>query len=203
MLAAALTGYFTALSLILAIGAQNAFVLRQGLMRRHVFWLCLLCAVSDAVLIAAGVAGFGVVVTALPALPRLMALAGAAFLLVYGGLRFRAAWRGGESLDLNGTGAGLWATLATGAALTWLNPHVYLDTLALIGAVSTGFEPLAQKWAFGLAAASASFSFFFALGYGVRFLAPVMKSPRAWRLFDIGVGAVMWVIAAGLLRSAL
>ena len=196
---AAFTGFATAFALILAIGAQNAFVLRQGLLRQHVFALCLLCAVSDAVLIAAGVLGFGVLVEAFPALPRLMAWGGAAFLFVYGALRLRAAWRGDYEMQLSGRSAGLWATLATGAAFTWLNPHVYLDTLGLIGAISTDFAPGAPKLAFGLGAVTASFTFFFSLGYGARLLAPVMRSPRAWRILDTGIGLTMWALALSLL----
>jgi L-lysine exporter family protein LysE/ArgO len=201
--AAALTGYLTALSLILAIGAQNAFVLRQGLIGRHVFALCLLCALSDAVLIAAGVAGFGALVALWPGFPRLMALAGAAFLAVYGALRFRAARAGEYRMALAGEGAGLAATLAAGAAFTWLNPHVYLDTLGLIGAVSTQFADRGEKLAFGIGATLASFSFFFGLGYGARRLRPVMTSARAWARLDAGIGVVMWALAAGLLAGAL
>ena len=202
MIAAALTGFGTAFSLILAIGAQNAFVLRQGLTGRHVFATALFCAVSDAILIAAGVAGFGWIVTLAPALPRIMALAGAAFLFVYGALRFRTAWTGGEALKKGAEAATLDRVLAMVAAMTWLNPHVYLDTLALIGAVSTGFEG-ADKLAFGLGAVTSSFTFFFGLGYGARLLAPLLATPRAWRALDAVIGAVMWLIAAGLLRSAL
>lgn len=203
MISAAATGFFTAFSLILAIGAQNAFVLRQGLLRAHVFWLALLCALSDALLIAAGVAGFGAVVGLYPGLPRLMALGGAAFLAAYGALRFRAAWRGDYAMVLSGQSAGLWPTLAAGAAFTWLNPHVYLDTQGLIGAISTQYQPVAQKLAFAGAAMASSFTFFFGLGYGARVLAPVMRSPRAWQIFDVIVGAVMWAIAASLLSGAL
>lgn len=203
MIAAALTGYFTALSLILAIGAQNAFVLRQGLLGRHVLALCLFCALSDAVLITLGVLGFGWLVSFNPAFPDIMALAGAGFLLVYGGLRFRAAWRGEYQPDGVAETSRLWPTLLTAAALTWLNPHVYLDTLGLIGAVSTGFAGAAQKLVFALAAIAASFSFFFALGYGARLLQPIMQTPNAWRLFDLLVGITMWLIAAGLVVSLL
>ena len=199
MLSAGLTGFATGFSLILAIGAQNAFVLRQGLMRTHVFWLCLLCAASDAVLIAGGVAGFGLVVSQYPSLPRIMTLGGAAFLMVYGALRFLAAWRGDYALGLAGKSAGLWATLATGAAFTWLNPHVYLDTLGLIGAVSTNYTAHDEKIAFGLSAMAASFVFFFSLGYGARLLAPLMQSPRAWRWLDLLIGLVMWALAVKLL----
>lgn len=194
-------GFTTAFALILAIGAQNAFVIRQGLARAHVFWLCLFCAVSDAVLIAAGVAGFGYVVTLYPSLPRVMALAGAAFLFVYGALRFLAAYRGSYEMQLSGQSAGLGATLATAAAFTWLNPHVYLDTLALIGAVSTDFAPGAERLAFGVGAITSSFVFFFGLGYGARLLAPIMQSARAWRGLDIIIGVVMWALAAKLLIS--
>ncbi|TCO69727.1 LysE/ArgO family amino acid transporter [Rhodovulum euryhalinum] len=197
----ALTGFATSLSLILAIGAQNAFVLRQGLMQRHVFALCLFCALSDAALIAAGVAGFGTLARAAPWLPTALTLGGAAFLLAYGALRIRAALRGGHALAADGRGGSVWAVLGTAAAITWLNPHVYLDTLALIGAVSMRFAPGADRMAFGLGAVAASFVFFFALGYGARLLAPVMASPRAWRVLDLGIGVVMWTIAAGLVLS--
>ncbi|MFC2967473.1 LysE/ArgO family amino acid transporter [Acidimangrovimonas pyrenivorans] len=203
MLAAALTGFLTGGSLILAIGAQNAFVLRQGLLRAHVLPLCLLCAASDALLISAGVAGFGAVVTLAPELPVVMALAGAVFLTVYGALRLQAAWRGDYALVLDGGSRPLWPTLAAGAAFTWLNPHVYLDTLGLIGAVSTRFPALPDKTAFALGAISASFAFFFSLGYGARLLAPVMSSARAWRWLDLFIGGTMWVLAFELVRAAL
>lgn len=201
MISAALTGYFTAFSLILAIGAQNAFVLRQGVLRSHVFVICLFCAVSDALLIAAGVAGFGAMVELFPRLPFILSLFGAAFLLFYGATRFRAAWRGGYEMELAGKGLDMWPALGVVFACTWLNPHVYLDTLGLIGAVSTQFEPTAQKWTFGIAAAVASFSFFFGLGYGARLLAPFMQTAKTWRVLDIGIGAVMWLIAFGLIVS--
>lgn len=196
---AALTGFSTAFALILAIGAQNAFVLRQGLLRKHVFWTCLLCAVSDALLIAAGVFGFGAIVALYPSLPTVMAFAGAAFLLVYGATRFWAAWTGDYEMSVAGQSAGLSATLLTVAAFTWLNPHVYLDTLGLIGAISTQFEPGAARMAYGLGAVTASFVFFFGLGYGARLLAPVMQSPRAWRVLDVIIGVVMWVLALKLI----
>lgn len=199
MFVAAGTGFATAFSLILAIGAQNAFVLRQGLIKAHIFWLCLLCAVSDAILIAAGVAGFGALVTYYPSFPRLMALAGAAFLLVYGAKRLWAAWKGDYAMTLAGKSAALWPTLAVGAALTWLNPHVYLDTLGLIGAISTQFPDPTEKLAFGIGAVTSSFVFFFGLGYGARLLAPIMQSTRAWRILDVIIAVVMWILAAGLL----
>lgn len=199
MIAPALTGFATAFALILAIGAQNAFVLRQGLLRQHVFWLCLLCAMSDALLMTAGVLGFGAIVQLYPMLPQIMAWGGAAFLIVYGAMRLWAAWQGEYALQIAGRSAGLWATLATGAAFTWLNPHVYLDTLGLVGAVSTQFIDPTEKTAFGIGAVTSSFVFFFSLGYGARLLAPVMQSAKAWRVLDVGIGLVMWALAIKLL----
>jgi L-lysine exporter family protein LysE/ArgO len=201
MLGAISTGFATGFSLILAIGAQNAFVLRQGILRRHVFWLCLLCAVSDAILITAGVIGFGAFVSLYPLLPLLMAWGGILFLLVYGLVRFRAAWNGNYEMALAEQSNGLWATLGIAAALTWLNPHVYLDTLGLIGAISTQYATEFLKVAFTVGAVTASFVFFFSLGYGARVLAPIMQSQRAWRILDILIGLVMWLIAFGLFRS--
>lgn len=203
MIAAALTGFATAFALILAIGAQNAFVLRQGLLKAHVFPLCLLCAVSDALLITAGVAGFGALVTIWPGFPTAMAILGAGFLVAYGATRLIAAAKGDYAMTLSGTSAGLAATLATGAAFTWLNPHVYLDTLGLIGAVSTSYPGLMEKMAFGLGAVTSSFVFFFGLGYGSRLLAPVMTSARAWARLDLLIGLVMWALATKLVLGAL
>ncbi len=200
MISAAVTGFFTSISLILAIGAQNAFVLRQGILRAHIFPLCFFCGLSDALLIAAGVAGFGYMVNLAPWLPTIMALGGAVFLIIYGATRFYAAWSGDYTFQTEGKSAGLWPTLGVAAALTWFNPHVYLDTLGLIGAVSTQYTETPQKLAFGMTAISASFIFFFALGYGARLLAPYMKSPRTWRLLDLIIGVVMFAIAAGLLQ---
>jgi L-lysine exporter family protein LysE/ArgO len=201
MISAAFTGFFTSLSLILAIGAQNAFVLRQGLLRAHVFPLCLFCGASDALLIAAGVAGFGYVVDLAPWLPMVMALGGAAFLIVYGATRLYAAWKGDYAMQIEGKSAALWPTLAVAAALTWLNPHVYLDTLGLIGAVSTQYTATSEKLAFGIAATTASFVFFFSLGYGARLLAPYMKSHHTWRILDLFIGVIMFAIAVKLLLS--
>lgn len=199
MITPALVGFATGFSLILAIGAQNAFVLRQGLMRQHVFWLCLLCAASDAILITAGVLGFGIIVAQFPNLPVVMAWGGAIFLFVYGAMRFLAAWKGAYAMQIEGQSAGLWATLATGAAFTWLNPHVYLDTLGLIGAISTDYPAGSQRTAFGIGAVLSSFVFFFGLGYGARLLTPIFQSTRAWRILDVGIGVVMWALALKLI----
>ncbi len=202
MIFAAGTGFSTAFALILAIGAQNAFVLRQGVMRSHVFWVCLICAVSDAILITAGILGFGAVTTRYPALPVFMAIGGALFLIVYGLMRFRAALKGSEAIDATGQAQPLRAAILTCLAFTWANPHVYLDTLALIGAVSTAFAG-PDKLAFGLGAISASFVFFFSLGYGARLLAPLLQSPRSWQILDILIGLLMWAIALGLILPLL
>ena len=199
----ALTGFATGFSLILAIGAQNAFVLRQGLLRSHVFWLCLFCAASDAVLITAGVAGFGAMTEALPWLPLVMSLGGAAFLIVYGLTRLRAAWRGGETMEIAGRDHSLARTIGIAAAFTWANPHVYLDTLGLIGAVSTQYDDWSARVVFGAGAVIASFVFFFSLGYGARLLAPVMVKPGAWRVLDTLIGLTMLAIAAKLIHGVI
>lgn len=190
-----LAGLGIGLSLILAIGAQNAFVLKQGLLRRHVFAVCLFCAVSDAVLIVLGVAGMSTVGAHVPWLADAMRWGGVAFLLWYGARSFRAALRGGDVLHAQGRDGGLAAALATIAALTWLNPHVWLDTVVLLGAVAAQWP---DRAAFAAGAVSGSFMFFFALGYGARLLAPVFARPRAWQWLEVGVGAVMWAIAARL-----
>ncbi|WP_146589778.1 LysE/ArgO family amino acid transporter [Puniceibacterium confluentis] len=195
---AALAGFGLGLSLILAIGAQNAFVLRQGLVQRHVFAVCLTCAVSDALLIIAGVAGFGALTRAVPWLEMAMRLGGAAFLLWYGALSLLRSWRGGDTLKAGAEQQSLTAALLTCLALTWLNPHVYLDTLVLLGAVSAKYD---AKLGFALGAVTASFVFFFTLGYGARLLAPVLARPGAWRTVDALIGVLMWTIAATLLQS--
>lgn len=191
-------GLGTGLSLIVAIGAQNAFVLKQGLMRRHVFWICLFCAVSDAALILLGVTGMSRIVTAAPLLADAMRWAGVAFLVWYGARSFRAAWQGGEALRPEGQGATLGRTLMVIAALTWLNPHVWLDTVVLLGAVSAQWP---DPGVFGLGAMTGSFLFFFALGYGARLLAPVFAKPRAWQVLEAGIGIVMWSIALTLVAD--
>ena len=193
---AAIAGFALGFSLILAIGAQNAFVLRQGLRREHVFAVCLTCALSDAILIAAGVAGFGALARAVPWLETAMRFGGAAFLIWYGARNFLAAWRGGEVLQA-GQGTGKLSTaLLTCLALTWLNPHVYLDTVVLLGSISAQYD---NPVAFALGGMSASFIFFFGLGYGARVLAPLFRRPQSWRVLDVVVGMTMWAIAAKLI----
>ncbi|MHA6346971.1 LysE/ArgO family amino acid transporter [Roseivivax sp. CAU 1761] len=197
-----LTGLMMGLGLIVAIGAQNAFVLRQGLRGEHVFAVCLACAASDAVLIAAGVAGFGSMAAALPWLAPAMRFGGAAFLLWYGARSLHAALRSEAALtaDPARPAAGLGRTLAACLAITWLNPHVYLDTVVLLGSVAAQFE--GQRAAFAGGAISGSFGFFFALGYGAARLRPVFARPGAWRALEGAVALVMWAIAARLLLGA-
>jgi L-lysine exporter family protein LysE/ArgO len=193
-----LSGLTLGLGLIVAIGAQNAFVLRQGLKREHVFWVCLLCALSDAVLIAAGVAGFGFVVQQLPWLIEAMRYGGAAFLIAYGIRSVLAAFRSTETLEAAASSAGsLRKAILTVLAFTWLNPHVYLDTVVLLGSISTQFGDTRPVFAAG--AMTASFAFFFALGYGARLLRPLFASVIAWRILDGVTAMVMFAIAAKLL----
>lgn len=191
-------GLGTGLSLIVAIGAQNAFVLKQGLTRQHVFWVCLFCAVSDAILVLLGVMGMVRIATALPWLDQGMRWAGAMFLCWYGARSFRAAWRGINALQPAQGSASLLSTLGVIAVLTWLNPHVWLDTVVLIGAISAQWP---QPWIFGAGAVTASFLFFFTLGYGARLLAPVFARPRAWQVLEIAIGVIMWTIALTLIAK--
>ena len=200
MFNAVLHGFLTSLSLILAIGAQNAFVLRQGIRREHVAEVVALCAISDAILIGCGVAGFGAVTRVLPWIVPAMQWFGVVFLLYYGAMRFQAARKGGEALKpAPNAPARLGRVLATCALLTWANPHVYLDTMVLLGSISTHYAP--HDAAFGIGAATASLVFFAALGFGARLLAPVFAAPRAWVVLEVVVGITMWAIAATLALS--
>ncbi|MDQ0390596.1 LysE/ArgO family amino acid transporter [Labrys monachus] len=197
MTTALLSGFLLGLSLIVAIGAQNAFVLRQGLRREHVFAVCLACALSDAVLITAGVAGFSVVGAELPWLEPAMRYGGAVFLIAYGLRSFRAALLDTGTLAPSAIDSpGLARTLTTCLAFTWLNPHVYLDTVMLLGSISTQYE--GDKAAFGIGAGMASFLFFFSLGYGARLLRPLFARPGSWRVLDASVGMTMCGLALKL-----
>lgn len=201
MLQALITGFATGLSLIVAIGAQNAFMLRQGLMRSHVFALIVLFVVSDAVLIGIGVAGFGAAVHLMPRLPKVFAAGGGLFLIIYGALRLRTALLGDGALTMGGQAKSLRETLAVGLAFTWLNPHVYLDTVALMGAVSARFGAVSAKLAFVAGGTLSSLFFFSLLGYGARLLAPFLQSRNAWRLLDFAIGITMWLVAASLVSA--
>lgn len=194
----ALHGLLAGLSLIIAIGSQNVFVLRQGIRREHVLPVVAVCITSDAVLITAGAGGLGALERAVPELVTIARWAGVAFLLGYAALAARRALRGGESLqaDGSGRGSGLGAVVATALALTWLNPHVYLDTVLLLGSLAATHGAQAGQFAAGAVAGSTLW--FTALGFGARKLGRVLSSARAWRVLD-GVVAVTMVGVAGVL----
>jgi L-lysine exporter family protein LysE/ArgO len=198
---AAVDGFFLGASLIVAIGAQNAFVLRQGLRREFVFAVTLICSLSDALLIAAGVAGLGTLVAKSPTLLDWVTGGGALFLFVYGVRSFLRALRP-ETMQPSEARPSLGAAVATCLALTFLNPHVYLDTVLLIGSLAGRYDGGARA-AYAIGATTASFVWFFGLGYGAALLQPVFADRRAWRVLDIGVGIVMWAIAARLAASLL
>lgn len=196
-----LAGLGLGLSLIVAIGAQNAFVLRQGIRGDHVLAVVAVCALSDAILIIVGVAGIGVVIEQFPVAIDIVRYAGAAFLLVYGILAARRAIRPQRLDAAAGNGpASLSAVVLTVVALTWLNPHVYLDTVLLLGSVANaaGAE---GRWIFAAGAVTASIAWFTALGFGARALRPLFARPVAWRILDVAVALTMIVIAIRLVLS--
>lgn len=180
--------------LIVAIGAQNAFVLAQGVRGAHRLQIALACASSDALLIALGVGGAGALIAQQPQLLALARWGGAAFLLGYALLALRRAWHG-ESMQLpESHHQSVWRALAATLAVTWLNPHVYLDTVVLLGGVAANL-PAQDRLSFGLGAMLASWLWFFALAYGARLLAPLFARPNSWRVLDIGVATVMLLVA--------
>ena len=195
-------GFALSFSLILAIGAQNAFVLRQGLMRQHVGALIIFCALSDAILIIVGVVGVAPVIAQwLTAVEQWLFAGTALWLGVYGLMRGYDAWLGHGELQAGAAARnGLMTTLAMAAVLTFGNPHVYLDTIVLIGAVSLQFEDTA-KISFVVGAATASFVFFTGLGYGAATLSGIMQRQNAWRILDAVVAVVMLVLAFGMARA--
>ncbi|QJS99558.1 amino acid transporter [Streptomyces asoensis] len=200
-LTAAAAGFGTGLSLIVAIGAQNAFVLRQGIRRDAVLAVVGICALSDALLIALGVGGVGALVVAWPGALTAVGWIGGLFLLCYGALAARRAFRPTGALAAEGESAGsLRRAVLTCLALTWLNPHVYLDTVFLLGSVAADRGPL--RWTFGLGAALASLCWFAALGFGARLLGRFLTRPTAWRVLDGLVAATMIVLGVTLVVGA-
>lgn len=192
-----LAGFSLGISLILAIGSQNAFVLKQGLKNQYVFAICAVCAISDAILISFGVAGFGAIVEQFPQIETVARYGGALFLTVYSLLSFKSAFTTQHALDANVESRGSLAkALVMCLAFTWLNPHVYLDTVVLLGSVSTQYQP--NQFEFALGAITGSFVFFFSLGFGARFLAPLFRKPNAWKILEFIVGVVMALIALSL-----
>ena len=191
-----LPGFLTGLSLIVAIGAQNAFVLRQGLLRKHVLVMVLICAISDATLIAVGVLGLGALISALPWLLEVIRWVGVTFLVWYGSTSLKRFMKN-ESLKAAEAGSGnLKQTVLTTLALTFLNPHVYLDTVIFIGGIANQFGD--QKWFFVLGAVTASFIWFFSLGFGASKASVVMSKPGFWKILDIFIAAVMYSLAITL-----
>ena len=198
MLSTYFSGLLLGFSLILAIGAQNAFVLKQGLLKQYVFWVCLICALSDAILICLGVFGFASILSQQVWLIQAMKYFGAIFLFIYGLRSFRSAFQPNNGLVAAGQQTStLMQTLMLCLSFSWLNPHVYLDTVVLLGSISAQYT---DKTAFALGAVSASIIFFFSLGFGARLLRPVFANPKAWKILDIVIGVVMWLIAISLLR---
>ena len=195
-----LAGFLLGASLIIAIGAQNAFVLKLGIVGKHVFTVAIICAISDAVLIVIGIVGFGIILQSAPWLITIVTYLGAGFLLVYGALAFRRALAVQSLHTARDANITLTKTVVTVLSLTFLNPHVYLDTVILLGSLSTSYLG-ADKIAFGAGAVFASFAWFFSLAYGARMLAPIFEKPTSWRILEFFIGVVMWSIAAKLLYS--
>ena len=200
MLSIYTAGFTLGLSLILAIGAQNAFVLKQGLRQEYVFTAAGICALSDAILIFAGVAGFGLLIQSYPQIEILARYAGALFLFAYALKSFYSALTVNHGLIAEGEEVSSYTTTVfTCLAFTWLNPHVYLDTVVLLGSISTQYAD--SKWVFGSGAMSASFVFFFSLAYGARILRPIFSKPVSWKVLDVLIGLVMLIIAFSLVYS--
>jgi L-lysine exporter family protein LysE/ArgO len=199
-LLATLAGTGFGLSLIIAIGAQNAFVLRQGLRGEHVLAVVLICALSDVVLIALGIAGIGRLLELAPWLIDTMRIGGAAFLLAYAVIAGRRALHPGAiNAELSGAPVPMWPTVTTAVALTWLNPHVYLDTILLLGSVAGTHGD--DRWWFGLGAAVGSAVWFSVLGFGARLLRPLFAKPASWRILDAAIAVIMLAIAVSLLHG--
>ncbi len=192
------TGFLLTASLVVAIGAQNAFVLRQGLRREHVLLMVCICSIFDWLLIAAGIGGLGMLVRGRPALSLWLGIAGALFLFGYGVYAWRRAL-GGESLRTENAGPPLRRRdiLLQCSAFTFLNPHVYLDAVVLIGSVGAR-QPAGALGSFFVGAAAASTVWFFALGFGARLLVPLFARPRAWQVLDAIVGLTMFALAFSL-----
>lgn len=194
-----ITGLGTGAGLIIAIGSQNAFVLTQGIKKQYRFTVALICFLCDAVLISAGVAGLGGVITAYPLLITGAALSGSAFLFVYGALQLRAALRGGEGLEESRSRVfSRREVILTTVTITLLNPHVYLDTVVLLGSISGTFSG-AGRYLFGAGAVTMSAVWFFGLSLGAGFLAPLFRKPGTWRVFSVLICVIMWLIAYKLL----
>ncbi len=200
MMSTFFAGLSLGLSLIIAIGSQNAFVLKQGIKNQNLFLVCLICAVSDAILITLGVAGFGVIVTKFPEIEVVARYGGAVFLTVYSLISFKSVYSTDHALSPEGgDDSSVIKAITICLAFTWLNPHVYLDTVVLLGSISTQYQP--SHYIFAAGAVTGSFLFFFGLGYGAKKLAPIFANPKAWKVLDFCIGFVMLSIAFHLIYS--
>lgn len=197
---AAISGLGFGLSLIVAIGAQNAFVLRQGIRREHVLPVVAVCIGSDVILMTLGVAGFGAIVNSAPMIMTIARYAGAAFLLGYAALAAKRAFSASALSAGGGAPIALGAAVATCLAVTWLNPHAYLDTVVLLGSFANTYAT-PDRWFLTAGAIAGSLIWFVSLGFGARLLAPVFAKPRAWRVLDSVIALVMTGLAVGLLVS--
>ena len=202
MLSAFLTGFFLGLSLIIAIGAQNAFVLRQGILGQHVFYIALFCAVADALLISIGVAGISFFLNNfINQYSSILFGLSAIWLFSYGVIRLLSAFKSNKIIEVESSSLkGLIPTISVAAVLTFLNPHVYLDTMILIGSISQQFSGF-QKITFTLGASLASFVFFFSLAYGAILLTPLMQRPFSWKVLDSLIALIMFTIAFNLAKA--
>lgn len=197
-------GFATSAGLIIAIGAQNAFVLKQGILKNHVFVTVVICAVLDALMISLGVGGFGEILSSNATLEAIARWGGIAFLTYYGFRSFRAVFHD-ESLKIDrgrGPLPNLKQSIITMSALTLLNPHVYLDTVVLLGSISAQYDDSLERYYFGIGAIMASIVWFFCLGYGARFLGPLFQKPLSWKILDFLIGCTMWLIALTLFWGA-
>ena len=189
-----LEGFVISIALIFAIGPQNVFVLRQGLMKEHVFITCLICSISDAFLIGVGVLGLGTFLSSIDKIAMWMSIMATIFLTTYGILRIKSSLNP-ESIKVEGDSSkSINATIFSVLAFTFLNPHVYVDTLLLIGGTSSRYLG-DEKLAFGAGAASASFLFFFSLGYGAKFMSPILNNPKSWQIIDLSIAAIMFTVS--------
>lgn len=196
-----ISGFLLCMSLIVAIGSQNTFIIKQGLKKEHTFWISFLCTIFDMIIIGVGTFGFGHIILSLPWALKAMQYIGSAFLLVYGLLHLKSAIKGGQSLQANKDNqkTSLKKAVLIVCALTWLNPHVYIDCVFIIGSVATKYAE--HKVAFYLGNITASTIFFFSLGYGARLLQPIFKKPQSWQVLDFIIFIIMSSIAYSLITT--
>ena len=201
MFGAALAGFALGGSLIIAIGAQNAFVIRQGVLNQYVFWVCLFCSLSDTILIWSGIYGLAAVLAVAPQLLALLRYGGAVFLIWYGVKAFRRALNPGAMRDSDRSTRSLASAIAMCAAFTWLNPHVFIDTVVLVGSIANA-RAAGERAPFAVGASLASFVWFFVIGYGAKALRGPLSQPKVWRGIDLAIAGIMFWIAIKLLLGS-